>query len=278
MNFTIPSATYLSDADVTGWTQGEADVTTLSLRKDGPGIFSGLPEGILDLDRVLQYGMSAGFAELVKPLEELNHLIHGKPIADGGVYVSLGCTDGVSKTFTMFCEPGDNVLCEQYTFGSSLNSGRAKGVNFVPIKMDGGGLLPEDLEEVMASWDENIQGPRPHMIYLIPTGQNPTGVVMTAERYDSGSQGKPQEGIDAECLMRGFQIYTGFVRTLTSSSWRTTRTSRSSSSRTSATWLSGKLRWPPRVILCRPSQRTEARTMCELLPRCTTIMLALGPS
>lgn len=114
--FTVPSAEYLSSADVTGWTRGEASTTTFSLRKDGPGIFSGLPVGVLDLSCVLQYGQSAGYEVLVKPLAELNQLVHGKTISDASVFLTLGCTDGVSKTFMLFCEPVRRVMCAVPSF------------------------------------------------------------------------------------------------------------------------------------------------------------------
>ncbi len=111
-NFTVPSPEYLSTADVRGWTEGNASTTTFSLRKDGPGIFSGLPEGVLDLDRVLQYGMSTGFDSMMQPLEEVKQLVHGKAISDASVFLTLGCTDGVSKTFLLFCEPVS--LCDSF--------------------------------------------------------------------------------------------------------------------------------------------------------------------
>lgn len=65
----------------------------------------------------------------------------------------------------------DTVLTEEYTFGSSLNSGRAKGAKFYPIKTDDDGLDPEDLEAVLAGWDEASKGRKPHVLYTIPCGQ-----------------------------------------------------------------------------------------------------------
>lgn len=89
-----------------------------------------------------------------------------------------------------------------------MNSGRSKGINFTPIKMDEGGLIPKDLDQVMSTWNNAEQGPKrgysapcrmdgihgsltrsvsdsaAHLIYLVPTGQNPTGICMSSERYD----------------------------------------------------------------------------------------------
>lgn len=75
-------------------------------------------------------------------------------------------------------------MTEEYTFGSSLNSGRSKGAKFYPIKTDSSGMIPSDLEAVLSGWDEGARGRKPHLMYTIPCGQNPTGSVMPPERYD----------------------------------------------------------------------------------------------
>lgn len=44
------------------------------------------------------------------------------------------------------------------------------------IKVDGEGLIPEDLNKVLEEWDEEKRGfRRPRVLYTVPTGQNPTG-------------------------------------------------------------------------------------------------------
>lgn len=47
--------------------------------------------------------------------------------------------------------------------------------------MDADGLLPDALEELLSSW-ELSQGPKPRVLYTIPTGQNPTGFSQPEER------------------------------------------------------------------------------------------------
>ncbi|WWC88356.1 uncharacterized protein L201_003266 [Kwoniella dendrophila CBS 6074] len=142
--------------------------------------------GILDLNEILQYGLSNGYPELIRQLEELNLHLHGKTISDSSVYVTLGNTDGVSKVFQLLVEPDiDTVLTEEFSFASSLNSARAKGAKLYPIKVDGQGLVPEDLERVLSTWDEKTQGRKPHLLYTIPCGQNPTGSTQPPERYDA---------------------------------------------------------------------------------------------
>ena len=49
--------------------------------------------------------------------------------------------------------------------------------------MDGQGVIPEHMDEVLGNWDEEKEGRRrPKVFYTIPTGQNPTGATMMAQR------------------------------------------------------------------------------------------------
>lgn len=102
----------------------------------------------------------------------------------------------------LFIESDEStVLTEEYTFASSLNSGKSRGAKFYPIKTDGEGMIPEDLEKVLDEWDEISLGQKPKLIYTIPCGQvssrtvqaqrvwwadrqNPTGSIMPSHRYE----------------------------------------------------------------------------------------------
>ncbi|WVR08403.1 hypothetical protein IAU60_005458 [Kwoniella sp. DSM 27419] len=181
--YTLPKLETLN-GDVSDWQDGTAPTELIHLKKTGPGTEND-HGGILDLNTILQYGLSNGYPELIKQLEELNYLLHGKAISDASIYVTLGNTDGVSKAFQLLIEPDvDTVLTEEYSFSSSLNSARAKGAKLYPIKVDEQGLVPADLEHVLSTWNEPSQGKKPHVLYTIPCGQNPTGSIMPPGRYD----------------------------------------------------------------------------------------------
>ena len=182
--FTMPTLASIAGGSVDDWKAGTAACETFHLKKTGPGTEDDVA-GIYDLNEILQYGLSNGFPKFMNSLLELNEAIHGRTIVDASVYITCGNTDGVSKVFQLFVEPGvDTVLTEEYSFGSSLNNGRSKGAKFYPIKTDADGMDPEDLETVLSEWDESKQGPKPHLMYTIPCGQNPTGTVMPPERYE----------------------------------------------------------------------------------------------
>lgn len=52
-----------------------------------------------------------------------------------------------------------------------------------PIAMDGQGIRDDDLEKTLSSWDTNHPGiRRPHVLYLVNVGSNPSGVTMGRER------------------------------------------------------------------------------------------------
>lgn len=49
--------------------------------------------------------------------------------------------------------------------------------------MDEQGLIPQSLEEVLSNWDESERkARRPFLLYMVPTGQNPTGATQSLER------------------------------------------------------------------------------------------------
>jgi len=53
----------------------------------------------------------------------------------------------------------------------------------IGIPMDDKGVLPEELETLLREWDAPVRGhARPKVMYIIPTGQNPTGATMSLPR------------------------------------------------------------------------------------------------
>lgn len=83
----------------------------------------------------------------------------------------------------MFCEKGDYIIVENYTFSSALETAIPLGINFLSIGMDDEGLIPEELDESLSTWDESERGVRkPFLLYMVPTGQNPTGATQSLQR------------------------------------------------------------------------------------------------
>lgn len=174
-SFKVPSLKSL-DGGMDGWRAAASQVTESGEGDLELNLFKNHEGGAVDLKKGLQYSMGPnGFSEFYEPLEELMQLLHSPPYADVKVTPTLGCTDGVSKTFTLFLnQNSSNVLCERSTFGSSLTTGRqAHGGRFWPVEVDGDGLVPESLDRVMSTWDEKKQGDKPSLLYIVRSFVDP---------------------------------------------------------------------------------------------------------
>lgn len=84
-------------------------------------------------------------------------------------------------SFRIFCNRGGVILSEKYTFPGALAAASLMGLHIEGIEMDADGLRPDHLDDLLSGWDES-RGPKPTLLYTIPTGQNPTGSTQSLER------------------------------------------------------------------------------------------------
>lgn len=83
----------------------------------------------------------------------------------------------------IFCERGDYILTEEYAFASALETAAPLGIHIAAVKMDEQGLLPESMDDILTNWNEKERGAaKPHLLYTVPSGQNPTGATQGAQR------------------------------------------------------------------------------------------------
>ncbi|RDX46890.1 PLP-dependent transferase [Lentinus brumalis] len=133
----------------------------------------------LPLQTGLQYSHGAGLPDAQRVVTDLTNYYHAT--SDHMCTLTLGNSDGITKCFRLLGEPGDHFIADEFSFSSMTNVPLAQGIKWVGIKMDDGGMIPEELERVLAEWDL-ARGRRPHVIYLVPCGQNPTGSTLSLER------------------------------------------------------------------------------------------------
>ncbi|KAL2162643.1 hypothetical protein VTH06DRAFT_6479 [Thermothelomyces fergusii] len=151
----------------------------------------------IDLATVLQYGLAAGYPPLLSWVRQFTREnLHRDAPYQGGPEVILTCgsTDGFSKTLDLFVDqwtegvndirdrPG--LLCEPFVYSNILSQAKPHGVQIVPVKADASGMAvdgPGGLEDVLANWDP-AKGRRPHLLYTVTLGHNPTGIVLSMER------------------------------------------------------------------------------------------------
>ncbi|UPX19737.1 uncharacterized protein EKO05_0009990 [Ascochyta rabiei] len=136
------------------------------------------PRHKIDLMSALQYGQAQGYPPLYSFIrhftrENLHPFI---PYKNGPeVILTCGATDGLSKTI--------QALSNEW----SAEHDPARGFNIAPVKIDDEGMLakgPGGLADVMENWDLS-RGRRPHLLYTVTIGQNPTsGTLSVARRTD----------------------------------------------------------------------------------------------
>ena len=149
----------------------------------------------------MAYGHGAGLADALRTVTELNMAYHSAP--HHVATMTLGNADAITKVFRILGAPGDHFLADEFTFGPMPIAAEAHGVKWVPVRIDSGGIIPEDLQDALANWDPK-RGKRPHVLYTVPyvfstatghvsytgilmkpscrCGQNPTGSTLSLER------------------------------------------------------------------------------------------------
>lgn len=130
------------------------------------------------LSHSLQYGPTKGEAKLHKFVKEHTNMIHNVPYNNWDLLLTVGNTYAWDSVLRTFIDPGDSILVEEFTFSPSINAAHANGAVCIPAPMDLKGLLPEELGALLDRW----LGPKPKLLYTIPTGQNPTGPTLSTER------------------------------------------------------------------------------------------------
>ncbi|KAF8932479.1 pyridoxal phosphate-dependent transferase [Dissophora ornata] len=138
-----------------------------------------------NLSASLQYGLGTGIKSLREFCKEHVNRMHRPQYQDWDVVLSAGNTDAFSKAISMLCNRGDKILVEEWTYPTALETLEPVGVGHVPVHMDGEGMSAVALKDILDNWGstpEQANDAKPRVVYLIPTGQNPTGSTMSIQR------------------------------------------------------------------------------------------------
>ncbi|KAL1603474.1 putative secondary metabolism biosynthetic enzyme [Paraconiothyrium brasiliense] len=138
-------------------------------------------EAEYDLAIAMNYGYSVGSPQVLRYLTEHVELIHDPPYQDWEVCMTCGTTSGLEIALRLFCNPGDTILTERYAYAGTIVCARSQGLRLETIDMDEEGLIPADLDYKLNNWN-SAKGNKPHVLYTIPTGQNPTGATQSLKR------------------------------------------------------------------------------------------------
>lgn len=141
-------------------------------------------KSIVDISTLFNYGQGHGAAQLLRWVTEHTELVHSPPYSDWECTMTCGSTSALDMALRMFTTRGDYVVSEEYTFASAVDTAEPLGVKVAGVKMDAQGLLPDALDELLATWDPTQRdgARKPFLLYTVPSGQNPTGATQGTER------------------------------------------------------------------------------------------------
>ena len=127
----------------------------------------------------LQYGSGQGHPKLREQICDVMALEGIRANADD-IVVTTGSQQALDLISRIFIDPGDVVLVEAPSYVGALGTFHQYQASVVHIEMDNDGLIPQALREAIAV--VRTSGRKIKFLYLIPNYQNPTGVVLSADR------------------------------------------------------------------------------------------------
>ena len=130
-------------------------------------------------NEALQYGSGQGHPLLREQICEVMALEGIRASADD-VIVTTGSQQALDLISRIFIDPGDVVLVEAPSYVGALGTFSQYQAAVVHVETDQDGMVPAALVEAIKSVRET--GRKIKFLYLIPNYQNPTGVMLSADR------------------------------------------------------------------------------------------------
>ncbi|RLF26713.1 MAG: aminotransferase [Thermoplasmata archaeon] len=127
----------------------------------------------------LQYGTTQGLRELREVIAE-RACKDGIDATSDNVIITSGSQQALDNIGKLFLNPGDTAIVGLPTYLGGINAFRSYESNLMGIPLDKDGMNIDILEERIKSLLKD--GVTPKFIYVVPTFQNPAGVVMPESR------------------------------------------------------------------------------------------------
>ena len=124
----------------------------------------------------LQYSVSEGIPAL-REWVAARLCARGASVRADDVLIVGGSQQALDLVAKVYLDPGDTVVVENPTYLGAIQAFDAYEARYLTVETDALGLVPESLEHALEA--ERI---RPKFLYLTPNFQNPTGVLLAAER------------------------------------------------------------------------------------------------
>lgn len=126
------------------------------------------------------YSDGSGYPELRRLVAEKLARERNMKVQADDLVLTSGSGEAIGIVIQALTDPGDVVLTEEFVYLGTLNQMRRYGADVVGVKCDDDGIMPEELDSVIA--DQTAKGKRVKYLYTIPAFQNPMGWTMTLER------------------------------------------------------------------------------------------------
>ncbi len=127
----------------------------------------------------LQYGSGQGHPKLRDQICDVMAL-EGIRANPDDVLVTTGSQQALDLISRIFIDPGDVVLVEAPSYVGALGTFHQYEASVVHVQTDDSGLVPQALRDAIATLRE--AGRKVKFLYMIPNYQNPSGVLLPAQR------------------------------------------------------------------------------------------------
>jgi 2-aminoadipate transaminase len=128
----------------------------------------------------LQYGTTNGLDSLRETLADRAYKDGIQDITADNIIITNGSQQALDAVGKIFLNPGDTALVGLPTYLGGINAFRSYESNLTGIPLDENGMQTDVLEETIQ--DLKKEDIIPKFIYVVPTFQNPAGVVMPEKR------------------------------------------------------------------------------------------------
>jgi len=130
-------------------------------------------------ETALQYGTTQGYKKLRESIAERAYK-DGIEISGENVIITSGSQQALDTIGKIFLNPGDTAIVGLPTYLGGINAFKSYESNLTGIPLDKDGMIIDLLEEnIEQMLKEDII---PKFIYVVPTFQNPAGVIMPEAR------------------------------------------------------------------------------------------------